>query len=94
MSKTKQNNARIFILLIIAGFIIGIAYIWNSYIVDKKVDEIIRLEKKLDELKVEKLFLESRYEKLVSANYIVPFAQRNLGLVFPKEKPKEIYIKR
>lgn len=91
MSKAKLSGAKIFAFLIIVG-LIGIAYIWNSYIVDKKANEIIKLEKRLEELKIERLFLESRYEKLISANYIVPFAQKNLGLVFPKENPKEIYI--
>ncbi len=90
--KDKISGARIFIFLLIAVALIA-AYIWNSFIVDRRADEIVKLERKLEQLKIEKLFLEARYEKLVSVNYVVPYAQQKLGLAFPREKPKEIEVK-
>ncbi|MFN3133946.1 MAG: FtsL-like putative cell division protein [Candidatus Kryptonium sp.] len=90
--KDKISGAKIFIFLLIAGVLI-VVYIWNSFIVDRRADEIVKLEKKLEQLKIERLLLEARYEKLVSVNYVVPYAQQRLGLVFPKEKPKEIEVR-
>lgn len=91
--KDKITGAKILIFLIIAG-VITVAYIWNSFIVDKKADEIVKLERKLEQLKMERLILEARYEKLVSVNYIVPYARQRLGLTFPEKSSKEIVIKK
>lgn len=91
--KDKISGAKILLFLLISGAII-VAYIWNSYIVDKRADEIIKLERKIEQLNVEKLILEARYEKLVSVNYVVPYAKQKLGLTFPKENPKEIIVKK
>jgi len=91
--KTGKNGARIFAFLIVIVFV-GVLYIWNSLVVDKRANEVVRLEKKLEQLKMERLLLESRYERLVSVSYIVPFARKELGLVFPKENPKEIEIRK
>ncbi|MEN3037546.1 MAG: FtsL-like putative cell division protein [Candidatus Kryptonium sp.] len=89
--KSKISGAKILLFLVISGVIV-FAYIWNSYIVDRRADEIIRLERKIEQLNVEKLVLEARYEKLVSVNYVVPYAKQKLELTFPKENPKEIII--
>jgi cell division protein FtsB len=91
--REKISGVKILVFLILVGML-GVAYIWNSFVVDKRADEMIKLEKQLEQLKMEKLFLEARYEKLISVNYIVPYARQKLGLVFPKKNPKEIELKR
>jgi len=91
--KDKITGAKIFIFLLFAG-LITVMYIWNSFIVDRRADEIVKLERRLEQLKMEKLLLEARYEKLVSVNYIVPYARQNLGLTFPKVNSKEIVIRK
>ncbi len=91
--KGRISGIKVLLFLILVG-VLGIAYIWNSFVVDRRADEIVKLEKKLEQLKMEKLLLEARYEKLMSVNYIVPYATQKLGLVFPKKNPKEIEIRR
>ncbi len=91
--REKISGIKILAFLILVGMF-GVAYIWNSFVVDKRADEMIKLEKQLEQLKMEKLFLEAKYEKLISVNYIVPYAKQKLGLVFPKKNPKEIELKR
>ncbi len=93
MAKEKRATSRATILIFLIIFVLfGVVYIWNSFVVDKKIDELIRLERKLEQLKIEKLHLESEYEKLTSVGYVARFAEKQLGLVFPKGELKEIEI--
>lgn len=92
MAKEKAPNKAVILAFLALFVLVGLVYIWNSFVVDKKVDELVKLEKRLEQLKIEKLHLESEYEKLTSVGYVTQFAEKQLGLVFPKEKPKEIEI--
>jgi len=87
----RLSGVKILAFLFIVGALV-LVYIWNSYVVDRKASEIIALEKQIEALKIENIILEARYDRLVSANYIIPFARRKLGLVFPKENQKEIQV--
>ncbi len=87
----RLSGAKILAFLFVVGILV-LMYIWNSYVVDRRADEIMVLERQIEELKIENIVLEAKYEKLVSANYIIPFARQKLGLVFPKGDQKEITV--
>jgi cell division protein FtsB len=83
----RLSGVKILVFLLTVGILV-LMYIWNSYVVDRKASEIITLEKQIETLKIENIILEAKYDKLVSANYIIPLAKQKLGLVFPKRKSK------
>jgi cell division protein FtsB len=87
----RLSGVKILAFLLTVGILV-LMYIWNSYVVDRKASEIITLEKQIEALKIENTILEAKYDKLVSANYIIPFARQKLGLVFPKGNQKEITV--
>lgn len=94
MAKENRTNRATILVFLMLFVLVGVVYIWNSFVVDKKIDEVVKLERKLEQLKIEKLQLESEYEKLTSASYVARIAEKQLGLVFPKGKPKEIEIRK
>ncbi len=92
MARERRTNRATILVFLTLFVLMGVAYIWNSFVVDKKINELIKLERRLEQLKIEKLQLESEYEKLTSASYVARIVEKQFGLVFPKGKPKEIEI--
>jgi cell division protein FtsB len=83
----RLSGVKILAFLLTVGILV-LMYIWNSYVVDRKASEIITLEKQIEALKIENIILEAKYDKLVSANYIIPFAKQKAWACFSERKSK------
>lgn len=62
--------------------------------IDRLSVEVGVLEKRLNQLKMEKIELETRYNKLTSIEHIGKVARRKLKMKFPERRAKSIVIEK
>ena len=91
--KARTHILDIFLFLAVVGIILTL-YIWNSAVIDRLTVEVGVLEKRLNQLKIERHELETRYNRLTSIEHIGRVAREKLKMKFPDRRTKPVIVEK